>query len=465
MPIMSQNIQKAFAQATTRNVWGDYFANGYAPDSYADLRIKAEALSTEFFQQAWPSFDDLKEEYTNPELDAWVDSKDGQTMLSLLVWDIQSHIDSVKAYALPAHDIRQILFKDASEALRFYQMERPEGYKSTFVIPTFSHDIGRLLEGRFYHPDNAHEKWIPHSKFSYVLFNDILSKDEYKDMPKELKNHFLYAVLAHSGENGKTFMSRAVQACDRMQLIGPEGFFRAHAYGLCFLDADIKYPNDDVYKTDLPIFGKHHSVLSELEFFARNMRKNIGTDHKEWQKRIAVENVALLLKISERDDDLRRRVFFPEYNTDITAEYGPAKRPIAPDIFYDAHNKMSSFDRLYTNFASADDVVGSLRLALECLPGAAQLSDAMVKSAYRAVDDLTHNTRHALYDTIRMANILRMDQDKVDVHYAVQSLNDRTPEFIRLVADTALKYEPSYHDYQLGHDDKLGGLPSQNMRI
>lgn len=466
MATMNHNIQKAFRRAATPNVWENYFSKGYDAESYAQLRIKAESVTIDFFQSTWPSVQDLDARVTNPELDNWVASESGQDVLAFLVEDIQNHIESVKEFALPAHDIRQILFKDAGESLRFYQIERPEGYKSAFVIPTFAHDIGRLLEGRFYHPDNPHDNWIPHSKFSFLMLNDILSKPEYKFVPKELKNHFLYAVLAHSGENGKTFMSRAVQACDRMQLVGPEGFFRAHAYGLCLLDADIKYPRHDNYKTDLPIFGKHHSVLSELEFFARNMRGNIGTDHKDWQRRIAVENVALLLKASEQDDDLRNRIFFPEYNKDVTIEFSPSKQPINGDVFYDAQNIMQSFDRFYTVRSSPDDVAKSLKTALQYLPGAAQLSDAMDKSILRAVTDLSLNELNGLNDTIRMANVLRMEQDKVDVQYAHQSMEYDNPDFVKLIGQMVMNYAPDFPDDELKLGDKpRGNLPPDNVWV
>ncbi len=378
-------------QSGHQNVWDRFFAMSYDPQSYEGLRREADSLTIPFFQSVWggvvsPDGDATPDE--NPVLDAWVQSAEGEETLAALVTDIQNHIATVAGAALPAHDIRQILFKDSSEALRFYHMERPQGFKSAFVIPTFCHDIGRLLEGNFFHPENLHAKWIPHAKLSFLLLKEILDKPDYAAMPRDLKNHFLYAVLAHSGENGKTFMSRAVQACDRMQLVGPEGFFRANAYGLCLLRADIKCPEHDSYRVDLPVFGHHHSVLSELEFFARNMRDNIGTSHKEWQDRIATENVALLLKASARQDDVRNRIFFPEQNKDVSIDFGPGKRPIASDIFYKANYLTDSFAHIRTHGVSSSDVADKLCSALEDLPGAAKLSPDMRVSVAFAIGNI-----------------------------------------------------------------------------
>jgi hypothetical protein len=239
--------------------WARYFSEGYVHDEYEMLRSTAHHHANNFMRGVREGTIKIEDDFTlvssNPELDNWVEGN--QSLLSNLVCDIQSHIESVSDFALPAHDIRQILLKDAAEALRFSAMEKPQGYKSTFAIPTFAHDIGRLLEGRFYCEENPHYNWIPHAQLSFLLLKEILDKPDYISMPQALKHHFLYAVLAHSGDNGKSYMSRAVQACDRMQLIGAEGFFRAVSYGVCLMNADIKYPEDEAFETDLPDMNDH----------------------------------------------------------------------------------------------------------------------------------------------------------------------------------------------------------------
>ena len=195
-------------------------------EDYNALKTHAQMAARNFefrFSAGLSSIDqDLTNIGKNPVLDHWVNSDEGQKTLIDLTRDLQGRIRANAEHALPAHDIRQILYKDACEGLRFAACEMPEGYKSSFIVPMFSHDIGRLLEGRFYSLGIPHDDWIPHSQLSFLMMREVLQ--DYPQMPQALKDHFMYAVLAHSGENAETYIGRAVQTCDRMQLIGPEGF-------------------------------------------------------------------------------------------------------------------------------------------------------------------------------------------------------------------------------------------------
>jgi len=297
------------------SVWG-LFKEQPSAERYEALRIYAQQAARAFefhFNSSLTNIDtDLTRFGKNRELDEWVESKAGRATLLRLTQDLQSRIRRNADAALPAHDIRQILFKDASEGLRFAEYEQPQGYKSSFLIPMFSHDIGRLLEGHFLPLQIKHDDWIPHGQLSFLLMREVL--EEYPEIPQGLKNHFLYAVLAHSGENAKTYIGRAVQTCDRMQLIGPEGFLRAVSYCVGLLGGQIAYPCTYRYQMSPPSLEQHESAIAVLEHFGRNGYPNIGDDHYAWQKHMNDLNTVILLAMAEASPKLGQYLFAPENN-------------------------------------------------------------------------------------------------------------------------------------------------------
>lgn len=421
-------------------VWSDFFASGYSDNNYRMLRRLTDDISLDFMrgiEQGKIKVDDgLTCHSSAPELDRWVAEND--FLLAQLVRDIQSHILSVVDFALPAHDERQILFKDAAEGLRFYQMEQPQGYKSTFVIPMFSHDIGRLLEGRLYDPQaNPHENWISHSHLSFLLLKKILDQPCYTEMPQSLKEHFLYAVLAHSGDNGKSYMSRAVQTCDRMQLIGAEGLYRSLSYGVCLMGADIKYPDDSSYQYSLPDMYDHTSVLSALEYCSRNMRENIGNVHESWQRRIAVENIILLKAACEKNEALASYLFAPELRVDCV--FGPKKRKMDEDILKEADYLFNRLQRCSSAICSPFEVASAAIIAIEVPLGAAKLSDDMKKSIRDAVAAMSDIERKSLFQMMHIADQFRAEQDEIDRDVSHNSEAD-PKAYIRAIAVATRKY-------------------------
>ena len=430
-------------------VWTGYFAGHYKYD-----RLKTAAkLYTDFFKANVYLTDD------NPVLDAWVATPEAQKMLTALVIDVQNHVLSVAEFALPAHDIRQILFKDPAEALRFYQIEKLQGFKSTFPIPTNFHDIGRLLEGRFFHPDNPHDNWIPHSQLSFLLLKAILDKPDYQAMPQALKNHFLYAVASHSGDNGQTFMSRAVQTCDRMQLIGSEGLFRALSYVVCLMDGHIKYPVWQDYKNDLPDMKDHTSVLSLLEYFARNMRENIGDNHEKWQRRVAIENVAILMMACHDNPSLYQKIFAPELNP--SAYYGQRKQKIPDDIMQAAKDLYILHSGTYPMLSSQFDTTRKIFDLLQSPKGSAQLTNSMKIQMTRAMGILMANERHSLYQTLCFAEALRNEQDECD-RQVIISMEQDAPDFIKQMAKAAHAYCPQSQSHFLNRASE--NLPANSLR-
>ena len=419
-------------------VWTGYFAGQY---SYERLKNAAKSYADYFLATVHLSDD-------NSALDDWVMADESQNMLTILTADIQAHIKSVSAFALPAHDLRQILLKDVAEGLRFYQMEKPQGFKSCFMIPMMAHDPGgRLLEGRFYNPDtNPHENWIPHSQLSYLLLKAILDKPDYRDMPQALKNHFLYAVAAHSGDNGKTFMSRAVQTCDRMQLIGPEGFFRALSYVVCLMEKDIQYPVSQNYEHDLPEMKDHTSVLSLLEYFSRNMRENICRCHAQRQRRVAIENVAILMMACHDNERLKNKIFAPEMNT--AGPFGQHKQKIPCDIMIAANNLYTLYSNTYAMRPSQFEATCKIFQLLQDPNGSAHLNNRMKIQMNRAMEALMPDERQSLYQALCFAERLRAEQDECD-RIVISSIEENDPKFIQLMAKEATLYCSQPHGQDL----------------
>ncbi len=371
-----------------QSIWA-LFDGDISLTKYAALKDHARqsALMFDFFQQGLTQEDqDLTRFGKIENLDTWVVSDAGQNALARLAQDLQDRIRKVGHYALPAHDLRQILYKDATEGLRFAKYEEPQGYKSAFIIPMFCHDIGRLLEGKFFKLGLPMSEWIPHNQLSYLLLRETL--DDHPEIPTHLKNHFLYAVLAHSGENGKTYMSRAVQACDRMQMIGPEGFFRAVSFMMGLLpNGELAYPHEEAYQRELPHLWHHTSVLSVMEHVGRNMYPNIGENHKEWQDFMQLQNTGLLWHMGKVSPKLRDSIFGPELGKVPETSLGMFKQK-----FSTAH-MMAVRDiaegKGYTP-PTADEfhpaiMAGRLCSVLENPLGAAKLTRAMRLRIYDAV--------------------------------------------------------------------------------
>lgn len=405
--------------------------NGYNARAYQGLRAKAKSRTDFFLANFQPN-----DAVADAEVEAWLENSDNQDLLAEFVGDLQDFIAKTRDRALPAHDERQISFKDAAGALRFYQMEELTGLEATGVIPATFHDVGRFVEGAWYHPTkNPHDHWIPHAQLSFLVFQKILASPKYQGMPDRLKDHYLYAVLEHSGQNGATFMSRMTQACDRMQLIGAEGFFRGLAYGVCLMGGKIAYPEGGEFSRDLPNYGDHASVLMELEFFARNMRENIGEKHAVYRREIAVQNVALLVLACKYDPQLAKRMFAPEVNR--SGSYGVLKKGIPDDIWEEAQDLADTWKD-----ESLDEVVPQLPLltsfisVLGGLPGTAIITDDMAVKIARAVGPLSFLERQSLHHVLSQAEDLRDQGDEQDMVLMESISADQSmPPYIRKIAE------------------------------
>lgn len=427
------NTQENFIDQLVTELCG----NGYNAKAYQGLRAKAQHR-TDFFLARFQTHN----EAADAEVETWLENSDNQDLLAELVGDLQDFVAKTRDRALPAHDDRQISFKDAAEALRYYQMEGLTGLKATGVIPATFHDVGRFVEGAWYHPtDNPYHQWIPHAQFSFLVFQKILASPKYQGMPDRLKDHYLYAVLVHSGQNGITFMSRMTQACDRVQLLGAEGFFRALAYVVCLMNGEIGYPEGDACAWNLPDFGHHKSVYTVLEFYARNMLENIGEEHAVHRREMAVQNVALLKLLCQYDPNLEERMFAPEVGR--SGDYGRLKKGIPDDIWKEAQDLADTWKN-----ESLDDgpplleVADSLCMMLTEPAGTAPLSEEMRARISEGVKSLKGQEVMALYRLASRAEDLRDQGDEQDKNLVKGISADQSmPPYIRKIAETVILFD------------------------
>lgn len=443
-----------FDKTRPGSVWNYFDSTDVTVQSYEELKRQARqaALAFDFARSGSMTYEDmgLSHHADIPELDHWVTSGRGGMVLTSLVEELHARISHFGRYALPAHDLRQILFKDTAEGLRFAEYEEPQGYKSAFIIPMVAHDIGRLLEGRFYRLNIPHDYWIPHSQLSFLMLRDVL--DAYgTSIPERLKNHFLYAVLAHSGENGKTYMARAVQTCDRMQLVGPEGFFRAISYMVGMLpEGKIAYPRDEKYLSDLPNMWDHKSVPSMLEFVGRNMLPNIGERHIQWQNYMMQINTAILHRMTDRCSELRSRIFAPEVREIPETSLGRFKHRFSDDHMARVMDLLPPPSSAKGGQVEATTIYTRLLTILQAPRGAAQLDGVMRSRVLAAIKEMGAEELNGFADAMLFAERKQRELDGEDcaLFNRVLAKSSTAGALAQTLARGALPYVPESSAYQ-----------------
>lgn len=289
----------------------DVFQKRVTEHDYWDVS-QAICLDTERFRHKFegdPANQDLedRDRHRSIELDVWAQSGQAKALLRDVVKDSLDFLKSYEGQGTPAHDLRHILFKDITEALRFKEEDKVKGYRRWFLVASLWHDAGRLIEGAFDSLNIQPDKKIDHSVFSYALCKEFL---EPYNIPVPLKDHILYAVLGHSGVNTHTFIGRATQRADRLQTVGTEGYLRALAHDMGVSGLDLKTHIDERFKKTLPAFRQNKSVFHLSEYLLRNMFENIG-NHIQRRERFLKTISAALLHASSCDE-LRAQLFYPE---------------------------------------------------------------------------------------------------------------------------------------------------------
>ncbi len=411
-------------------VWQKYFIKPYDQESYGILRAGARLRTDNFLKDVRDKAINIDDGFDSashcPELDKWVESETGQTTLTSLLEELQDLVKSsfelledrqtkTRQQLLPIGHDRWQMAKDAAEALRYLEMERPQGYKAAFVIPTAFHDLGRILEGWMMDDKNPHTNWIPHAQLSFLMLDDVLSQQKYQAIPKELKNHFLYAVLAHSySENGQSYMSRAVQACDRMQLIGPEGIFRTLAYDVCYNEqAVIGYPSSKKFADELPILHDIHEAIPGYEYIARGMLENIGASHARWRQELHIETLAILMAYQGAEKDRNAHILAPKLLRD--AQDVVREHRFCPESLDQAKSKLGqNFDHIYL-LLSPKELLDEVVKELQRPAGAASLTDRTKAHFLSSLISLDEGERKSLCAMVRVAGELRKQQEQADL--------------------------------------------------
>jgi hypothetical protein len=203
------------------------------------------------------------------------------------------------------------------------------------------------------------------------------------------------------------------------------------------MEGGIKYPVWQSFKNDLPEMKDHTSVLSLLEYFSRNMRENIGTVHPQWQRRVAIENVALLMMACHDNHDLKGKFFAPELEFD--GPYGSRKQKIPDDIMQAAKDLYSLYSGTYHMHSSQFEVTRKILDLLQKPAGSAKLTDVMKINMNRAMGVLMHNERYSLYQALCLAETLRTQQDECD-REVIASIGNQDPKYIQLIAKESSNY-------------------------
>lgn len=431
-------------------VWGKYFSEPYSQGRYNELRCHSRIVTANFMHGIRDGNvirpDIHNGNHYDERINAWVASSHGQIILCNFVQEVQ-HLTTQAFHLLEqyqnetgqqhlpiAHDQWQMA-KDVAEALRFRTMEQPQGYKELFIIPTAFHDLGRLPEALFFDKENPHTNWIPHAEISFLMLQDILDQDTYKDMPRELKWIILHGVLSHSyTQDDDIYTSAAVKSCDRMQLIGPEGFIRAVLYVTCLKEGGCI---NDIYGDNLPAMSKINSSFGVLEYFARCMPPNIGDYHCEWQKANQDENLAILR--SCYDGHFPRARMVTSYTGQFFAHSFDEAAIQRADNIRDRYRVMAAPLSI-----SAYELAEKIIYEAERPSGSAKLADDKKIRLREALATMTDIQRTLLHASLPMAFDLRRQQDKKDFEILRSAAQDQNPIVQQIAAPALACFEQTY---------------------
>ncbi len=373
------------------------------------------------------------------EMDDWANSRVGKETACRVVKDTLCCIRSLAPYATSGHDLRHILFKDVTEALRFAKEDRVSGYRKWFLVSALWHDVGRLLESHFDHLDIAKEKRINHAIFSYGVCKEFL---ENYNMPYALKKHILYAVVGHSGLNVETFIGRATQRADRLQTVGPEGFLRAVGYDIAVANMRLKTKANEAFKTTLPPLQKIQDAFHISEFFLRNMLENIGRFPQDRENHLKMISCGILYMAS--DDAVREQIFYPEltvYERGRAASFlSPNKPVLKASVWRNAINEVRKREQKEVQSVPPDDFeLEDLLFEALSAPGNAPLREREQINFRRQIELLGSQSRARLAQGVRLACDWQKRMDEDDQAFLAEYLNETGPDSIQgLIAQNAL---------------------------
>jgi hypothetical protein len=279
-----------------------------ARDLLARARIEAEQ-----FLIRYETLNGAALESAHEQISHWFATPEAQVSLAFLTDEVLELLVHTADPGYPGHDFRHMFLKDPLSALRYCIEENIEDYRTTFLLSSLAHDLGRLVE---HHLVETRLTEVPgrwHGELSFYLFSRLLDGEE--GMPEPLKNELRYAVLAHSSVvPSESFFLSAVQRADREQILGSEGIFRLIAFDAGYGSLSLESISRKSRKHTLTLPGElPHEHLSEtLEFFLRNLADPPGelgiTHHREAQ---IVAGVFLKLMSSENE-------FYQTFHPEIT---------------------------------------------------------------------------------------------------------------------------------------------------
>jgi hypothetical protein len=145
------------------------------------------------------------------------------------------------------------------------------------------------------------------------------------------------------------------------------------------------------------------------------------------------------MKLSEQDENLYTRIFAPENQK--CNYFGARKQPIDSFIMEMAEIVKDGYG-CSSRIISRYDVSNALSFALQSPLGAASLTREMQLSLNRAISNLSDGELFSLYDTVSMADALRMEQDMSDREILIQ-MTDSPHAFCKQIAEKSLDHLPA----------------------
>lgn len=390
---------------------------------------------------------------TEEKLEAWFASEEGQAVMARTTTRFVDWLHKNADAGVPGHDRRHVMFKDVAEGLRLAEEEGITGYRTAYFLGSLMHDSGRLLEERLTGTTLTGLGSWQHPYWSVEITSGIL--DEESGMPQEIKNDILLAILAH--QKGMTcwhFMSQAVQRGDRVGgIIGPEGLPR-------FIMADIVGRKDPLslighaHPDLIPLPGKplDKTLIENYAFFLRFAYDNTGQKGQDRLKKLAADNIAVILIASGCGEERAKRFALEEGRepADYTSEWRSVlnaqglmpKKPFAENLYKRAVQIVDNLDDEFLSGLNID-----LRQQLEATitrPGS-NLTPEGIERLARQIDAMPEEGKVALACALKLNEQMRDLEDEADLKLLDKAANSHTYPFVRVIAHAA---------YEIGSDSR-----------
>lgn len=262
--------------------------------------------------------------------------KSGRAEMGEFVEKLACFIQEIDLQGHPGHDRRHILIQDPLIGLGLIGStvngEKIEGVRSLFLIPSIFHDLGRLLEPALGRKDTCLESDVAteHATISFLYMKDFMQKNAPEGMPIELKDHLLFAVLAHArGDYPQHVFTHLTQSADRSQIYGAEGLRRMIACDVGMKGINV-YPASAApgYPNDPQSYGgkADQNLLGHIEYFIRKGNPFPGREE-------LLETTIRLAYLMVKGTEYEERLFQPELAQERGIAVFGSEKALPPQVW------------------------------------------------------------------------------------------------------------------------------------